>query len=147
MLRRLRDSCRSEEDSIVLKECSEGHVNEQLKADSLHNGHVLSCMVEKKSGAGDGNVEISPSANIFQISHVSAVWSVISVVTSGFLKALMRKKFPSRIIEDLLILYLSICELLSVSPSELLIDGISASDHDPESSSVCAVIFHLYSVH
>ena len=99
-------------------------------------------MVEKKSGAGDGNVEISPSANIFQISHVSAVWSVISVVTSGFLKA-----FPSRIIEDLLILYLSICELLSVSPSELLIDGISASDHDPESSSVCAVIFHLYSVH
>ena len=54
VLRRLRDSCRSEEDSAVLKECSEGHVTEELNEDSPHNGHVLSCMVEKKSGAGDG---------------------------------------------------------------------------------------------
>ena len=59
VLQRLRDSCRSEEDSVVLNECSKGHVNEHLNADSLHNGHVLSCMIEKKSGAGDGNVEIS----------------------------------------------------------------------------------------
>ena len=59
VLQRLRDSCRSEEDSAVLNECSKGHVKEHLDEDSLHNGHVLSCMVEKKSGAGDGNFEIS----------------------------------------------------------------------------------------
>ena len=59
VLQRLRDSCRSEEDAEVLKECSDGHVSETLHENSPHNGHVISCMVEKKSGAGDGKNRIS----------------------------------------------------------------------------------------
>ena len=81
VLRRLRDSCRSEEDSAVLKECSEGHVKEHLNADSLHNGHVLSCMVEKKSGAGDGKVEISS----------------LFIIRSGQLLALSVKSWSSQV--------------------------------------------------
>jgi hypothetical protein len=89
---KITEACSNDEDGRALKDCKDLYVNEKEEgnSESKHNGHILSCMIEKKYT--DGEYSILSFVCLRQSLDRSCMWAETDTLVS----ILTRMEMPTQ---------------------------------------------------